>query len=121
MRLKKNGTLAPSYAIRDAILRLIAEDSRWQRGKVPNMAKWLNRKGWEDEPFIEPHASSAISARDGPPVARTQFQKGRQDMEGAAGFVLAADRELGTHGNDTANLHRIGTNGGSLQAASESG
>ena len=54
MRLHGNGTLAPSYVIREAIAAMIASDSRWRRGKVPRMAKWLHGKGWEDKPFIEP-------------------------------------------------------------------
>lgn len=54
MRLHGNGTLAPSYAIREAIAAMIASDSRWRRGKVPRMAKWLHGKGWEDQPYVEP-------------------------------------------------------------------
>lgn len=54
MRLYGNGTLAPSYAIREAIAAMIASDSRWRRGKVPRMAKWLHGKGWEDQPYVEP-------------------------------------------------------------------
>jgi hypothetical protein len=61
MRLQKNGTLAESYVIRDAIIRLSGEDSRWQRGKVPKMAKWLNGKGWNDEPYIEPDVQPRAS------------------------------------------------------------
>ena len=41
MRLHENGTLAPAYAIREAILRLSSEDSRWRRGMAPKMDKWL--------------------------------------------------------------------------------
>lgn len=54
MRLHGNGTLAPSYVIREAIAAMIASDSRWRRGKVPRMAKWLHGKGWEDQPYVEP-------------------------------------------------------------------
>lgn len=54
MRLHGNGTLAPSYAIREAIARLLAEDSRWARGMVPRMARWLHGKGWHGEPFVQP-------------------------------------------------------------------
>lgn len=69
MRLHANGTLAPSYAIREAIARLLAEDSRWRRGKVPRMAKWLHGKGWEDKPFIEPQDGGTMPVavgREGP-------------------------------------------------------
>lgn len=33
---------------------MIASDSRWRRGKIPRMARWLHGKGWEDKPFVEP-------------------------------------------------------------------
>lgn len=58
MRLHGNGTLAPSYAIQEAIARLLAEDSRWARGMVPRMARWLHGKGWNDEPFVQPGQDS---------------------------------------------------------------
>ena len=54
MRLHGNGTLAPSYAIREAIAAMIAQHSRWARGIVPRMASWLHRKAWHDEPFEQP-------------------------------------------------------------------
>ena len=111
MRLHGNGTLPDVYAVRDAILLLSQEDSRWLRGKVPNMAKWLNGKGWQDKPFIEP----AQQARDGPPVARTQGQKNRQNLEGMAAFVAAADQEF-SHGYEAKNLNGIGAHGRSLPA-----
>ncbi len=112
MRLHGNGTLPDVYAVRDAILLLSQEDSRWLRGKVPNMAKWLNGKGWQDKPFIEP----AQQARDGPPVARTQGQKNRQNLEGMAAFVAAADQEF-SHGYEAKNLNGIGAHGRSLPAS----
>ena len=116
MRLHGNGTLAEAYAIRDAILLLTQEDSRWQRGKVPNMAKWLNAKGWDDQPFKEPAAAQGIAPRDGPPVARTQAQRNRQNLEGMAAFVRAADKEIG-NGNTAAHIGGIGAHGHSLPAA----
>lgn len=112
MRLHANGTLAEPYAIRDAIILLAQEDSRWQRGKIPDLANWLNNKGWDDQPFKEP----AATPRDGPPVARTQTQRNRQNLEGMAAFVRAADKEL-KHGNTTAHLSGIGPHGNSLPAA----
>ncbi|MEG6502534.1 MULTISPECIES: hypothetical protein [unclassified Desulfovibrio] len=111
MRLHGNGTLPEAYAIRDAILTLAQGDSRWQRGKVPNMAKWLNGKGWNDRPFVEP----VQQARDGPPVARTQHQKNKQNLEGLAAFVAAADEEF-SHGYEAENIGRIGAHGRGLPA-----
>ena len=116
MRLHGNGTLAESYAIRDAILLLAQEDSRWQRGKVPNMAKWLSGKGWNDCPYAEPVAAQGIAPRDGPPTARTQAQRNRQNLEGIAAFVRAADREI-ENGNTTAHIGGIGAHGHCLQAS----
>lgn len=116
MRLHGNGTLAEAYAIRDAILLLTQEDSRWLRGKVPNMAKWLSAKGWDDQPFKEPAAAPGTAPRDGPPVARTQAQRNRQNLEGMAAFVRAADKEIG-NGNTTARIDGIGTHGHCLPAS----
>lgn len=70
--------------------------------------------------------NTAVVIRDGPPghmppqpAARTQYQKGRQDMEGMAKFVLAADKELANHGNDTAHHDGIGPHVHALPAANE--
>ena len=115
MRLHDNGTLAEPYAIRDAVILLAQEDSRWQRGKVPNMAKWLNGKGWEDQPFVEPAVAPGAAPRDGPPLARTQGQKNRQNLEGIAAFVRAADREMG-YGNQAKNFGGAGAHGSGLPA-----
>lgn len=111
MRLHGNGALPEAYAIRDAILTLAQEDSRWQRGKIKNMDNWLSGKGWNDKPFVEP----AQQARDGPPVARTQGQKNRQNLEGIAAFVRAADKEL-EYGDTATHLGRIGAHGHSISA-----
>lgn len=62
MRLHENGTLAPAYAIREAILRLSADDIRWRRGMAPKMAKWLYDKGWEDEPYMPPGTEAEAAA-----------------------------------------------------------
>ena len=64
MRLKRNGTLEPAWVIREAILRMCAEDSRWKRGKVPKFARWLNGKGWDDKPFVEPGDAGNATADD---------------------------------------------------------
>ena len=42
MRLHGNGTLAPAFVIREAILRLTAEDSRWKRGMAPPTVDEIN-------------------------------------------------------------------------------
>lgn len=118
MRLHANGTLAEPYAIRDAIILLAQEDSRWQRGKIPNMAKWLNSKGWDDQPFKEPAAAPGTTPRDGPPVARTQAQRNKQNLEGLAAFANAAGRRIADHGYGTNSRIGIEHDGGSLPAPS---
>ncbi len=82
MRLHGNGTLAPAFVIREAILRLTAEDSRWKRGMAPNMAKWLNGKGWNDEPYMLPRADSA----DKPTVDEINAQAERAAEERRKSF-----------------------------------
>ena len=62
IRLHQNRTLAPAYVIREAILRLSAEDIRWRRGMAPKMDKWLYGKGWEDEPYMPPGAEAVAAA-----------------------------------------------------------
>lgn len=92
MRLHGNGTLAPSYAIREAIARLLAEDSRWARGMVPRMARWLHGKGWHDEPFVQPGQGSGgvIVGVGREPRAPTEFQQRQQDSRKLARALLEA-------------------------------
>ena len=92
MRLHGNGTLAPSYAIREAIARLLAEDSRWARGMVPRMARWLRGKGWNDEPFVQPGQGTGggIVGVGREPRAPTEFQQRQQDSRKLARALLEA-------------------------------
>lgn len=92
MRLHANGTLAPCYVIRESIARLQAEDSRWARGMIPRMAKWLHGKGWKDEPYTQPgQGSGAVAMSPGnTPRAPTEFQKRQQEARGMAAAALAA-------------------------------
>lgn len=103
MRLKRNGTLEAAFVIREAILRLSAGDSRWRRGKVPKFARWLNGKGWQDEPYVEPGEADAVRAlrggrdgtalpgggRNGEPAAPTEYQRQRQSSRRMAAALLA--------------------------------
>lgn len=77
MRLWGNRTLAEPWVIRDAILRMAAEDTRWRRGKVPKMARWLAGKGWDDEPFVE-RRSLPDSPRRGRADGRGGMPEGMQ-------------------------------------------
>lgn len=91
VRLWENHTLAESYAIRDAILLLVAEDTRWKRGKVPKMAKWLAGKGWNDQPYVEPHEIVGSGKRPRP-RANTVAQQQAQDNDDMAKMLLQARR-----------------------------
>ena len=92
MRLHNNGTLAPCYVIREAISRLLAEDSRWARGMIPRMAKWLHGKGWNDEPYMQPGQGNGadVVSPGNTPRAPTEFQKRQQEARGMAAAALAA-------------------------------
>ena len=81
MRLYANGTLEQPHVIRDKILELTARDSRWQRGKIPTFARWLNGKRWNDEPYVEPEATKGDAGgglMPGEPRAATEYQRTRQ-------------------------------------------
>lgn len=52
-RLHGARVLPEPWEVRDSILSMSAQDSRWRRGKVPRMARWLNGLGWRDKPFVE--------------------------------------------------------------------
>lgn len=92
MRLHNNGTLAPCYVIRESIARLQAEDSRWARGMIPRMAKWLHGKGWNDEPYMQPRQGNGadVVSPGNTPRAPTEFQKRQQEARGMAAAALAA-------------------------------
>lgn len=125
MRLKQNRTLAQAWEIRDAILNMTANDSRWLRGKVPKFSNWLRGKSWNDEPYIEPPDIASGQTASSPralalsgstrPVARTQYQKGRQDMEDIAGFLMNAERRI-SNGDKSENSNGAGKNGACLPA-----
>lgn len=64
-RLYERRVLPEPWEVRDSILSMSAEDSRWRRGKVPRMAKWLNSQGWLDKPYFEPGRVSRSGAGKG--------------------------------------------------------
>lgn len=132
MRLKRNGTLEAAFVIREAILAMREQDSRWLRGKVPKFARWLNGKGWNDTPYVEPGDLDAV--RDGPalpgdgrgkePAAPTEYQRQRQSSRRMAAALLAGRREGGVTetgtGTGTGGVYEataFATAGGTLPAA----
>lgn len=119
MRLKRNGTLEAAFVIREAIMAMREQDSRWLRGKVPKFARWLNGKGWNDTPYVEP--GDVDAGRDGPalsgggrgkePVAPTEYQRQRQSSRRMAAALLAGRREDGVMGGGTGTGTETGTGG----------
>jgi hypothetical protein len=45
-----------------SVAAMAAQDSRWRRGKVPMLSRWLREGRWMDQPFVEPSASVLNSA-----------------------------------------------------------
>lgn len=119
-RLEDNGTLEEAWAIRDKILMMAQEDDRWLDGFAPKMAKWLNGKGWQDQPYKKPKASPQGGQHQGQPRASTQAQKNSQDREGMALAVLKA-RENRKHAENIQgqNSGRIGGTGSALPSGDD--
>ena len=145
MRLKRNGTLEAAWVIREAILTMCAEDSRWQRGKVPKFARWLNGKGWNDMPYVEPGdrrdaghgaghdaghdaghgaasgtASGAVlsrAPRRAEPAAPTEYQRRLRDSRHLAAALLAGRRpQPPTPSGGVYETTAVATTGGALPA-----
>lgn len=53
-RMEGCGILASPSVIRDAVKIMQREDDRWKTGYAPNFAKWLGKRGWNDQPFKKP-------------------------------------------------------------------
>ena len=99
MRLYANGTLEQPHVIRDKILELTACDSRWQRGKIPTFARWLNGKRWNDEPFTENGLPPAESATQSACRAPTVFQQRLQERQSMLA-TLHRENDEGEHDED---------------------
>lgn len=99
MRLHNNGTLEQPHVIRDKILELTACDSRWQRGKIPTFARWLNGKRWNDEPFTENGLPPAESAAQTACRAPTVFQQRLQERQSMLA-TLHRENDEGEHDED---------------------
>lgn len=68
-RLEDNGTLAPHFEIREAIIRHLDDDVRWKTGHAPLFAKWLAGKRWLDEPV-----TASADFQEGPPPVRSHSE-----------------------------------------------
>ena len=82
----------------DAITKHSRADPDGWKQFCPGLVKFLREQWW----LKAPSARASPPARDGPPAARTQFQKGRQDMENMAKLAIASKEAL-QHGNSPAN------------------
>lgn len=84
-RLESNGTLESSFAIHDRIVLMAQEDDRWKDGFTPKFAKWLNGKGWNDEPYKKPENGSGITNTADflaqAKALREQNQRGENDRQ----------------------------------------
>ncbi|MFA9394655.1 MAG: helix-turn-helix domain-containing protein [Halodesulfovibrio sp.] len=81
-RLLKQNLLPNLSEILAAIKAHIATDSRWKRGIVPNLERWLRERRWTDVPFVDSSAQS-----------REQGQSLKQALEMQAAKQLTTIRE----------------------------
>ena len=87
LRLWERRALPEPCAVREAIRLMLAEDTRWRRGKIPKMAKWLAGMGWNDRPFVEPEGCAGA----GRPRVGTAARRA-QDNDDMAKMLLQVRR-----------------------------
>lgn len=104
LRLWECRALPEPRAVREAIRLMLAEDTRWRRGKIPKMAKWLAGKGWNDRPFVEPQGGLGAAR----PRADTAAQRRAQDNDDMARMLLHARRAHAQSGFHAANAGQSG-------------
>lgn len=52
--LVKQNMLPALAVITSSIKNHIENDTRWQRGMIPNLERWLRERRWTDQPFVDP-------------------------------------------------------------------
>ena len=104
LRLWECRALPGPRAVREAIRLMLDEDTRWRRGKIPKMAKWLAGKGWNDRPFVEPQASPGAPF----PRAGTAAQRRARDNDDMAKMLLHVRRAHAQSGFYAANAGQSG-------------
>ncbi|SIN94083.1 helix-turn-helix domain-containing protein [Halodesulfovibrio marinisediminis] len=57
-QLFKHKQLPELSVIISSIKEHIAKDSRWKRGMIPNLERWLREHRWTDQPFADPAGDS---------------------------------------------------------------
>lgn len=60
--LARSRRLPALDALLSSVATMVAHDSRWRRGKVPMLSRWLREGRWMDQPFVESPASALFSA-----------------------------------------------------------
>ncbi len=112
LRLWECRALPDPRAVLGAIRLMMGEDTRWRRGKVPKMAKWLAGKGWNDRPFVEPHGGSEAAR---PPFG-TAAQRRTQDNDDMAKMLLQVRR---AHAQSGFHASNAGQSGAALPAGGQ--
>ena len=120
LRLWERRALPEPCAVREAIRLMLAEDTRWRRGKIPKMAKWLAGMGWNDRPFVEPEGCAGA----GRPRVGTAARRA-QDNDDMAKMLLQVRRAHAQSGLYASNAGQPGAalpaGGQDARAAADSG
>ena len=120
LRLWERRALPEPCAVREAIRLMLAEDTRWRRGNIPKMAKWLAGMGWNDRPFVEPEGCAGA----GRPRVGTAARRA-QDNDDMAKMLLQVRRAHAQSGLYASNAGQSGAalpaGGQDARAAADSG
>ena len=111
LRLWERRALPEPCAVREAIRLMLAEDTRWRRGKIPKMAKWLAGMGWNDRPFVEPEGCAGA----GGPRVGTAARRA-QDNDDMAKMLLQVRR---AHAQSGLYASSAGQSGAALPAGGQ--
>lgn len=111
LRLWERRALPEPCAVREAIRLMLAEDTRWRRGKIPKMAKWLAGMGWNDRPFVEPEGCAGA----GRPRVGTAARRA-QDNDDMAKMLLQVRR---AHAQSGLYASNAGQSGAALPAGGQ--
>lgn len=72
LQLRHARRLPSVEIIVSVIERHAQEDSRWRRGKIPMLHRWLREGRWLDVPYSEPSESTFVHDEPSPCVARAR-------------------------------------------------
>lgn len=82
--LSKRNVLPKLSLILSSIKAHIETDSRWMRGIVPNLERWLREHRWTDQPYVAPsgHAQTNSQKQKIELLASKQLMKLREAIQG---------------------------------------